>query len=271
MRKMNLISVPVLVLLLNSLAWGESPNVATGDIGVMAADSMFAKAVSLDNGIRQENKSADKPGFVAKKSLKKAFFLSLLIPGAGEYYAGAKSQAKVFLGTEALIWSFAGISKFRGEMWKRDYRNYAAQHAGANPDRTEDIYYQNVYEYSSSYWYNEDIWAEARMIYPDDPAAQETYVSGLLYGPADSWTWTSRDDWYSYRELRVKSQESLHRISYSFGAALVNRLLSSVNAARLAKRYNKNRFNKAEARQGWDMGFFADKDCELGIVFNKSF
>jgi len=70
------------------------------------------------------------------------------------------------------------------------------------------------------------------MIYPDDPQAQETYVSGLLYGSSDDWAWQTQGDWYQYRGLRVRSQESLHRISYSYGAAILNHLLSAVNAAR---------------------------------------
>lgn len=208
---------------------------------------------------------------VPKKSLKKAFFMSLVLPGAGEYYAGAKTQAKAFLGAEALIWSFAAFNKFQGEMWKRDYRNFAAQQAGANPEQTEDIYYQNVYEYPSSYWYNEDLWAEARMIYPDDPQAQETYVIGLLYGSPDDWAWQTQSDWYQYRGLRVRSQEALHRISYSYGAAILNHLLSAVNAARLTKRYNKNRLKRAELKESWQLRFLTTRSCDIGLALGKGF
>jgi hypothetical protein len=205
----------------------------------------------------------------AKKSIKGAFLGSLLLPGAGEYYVGSKTQAKVFAGAEAMIWAFAAISKFRGEMWKRDYRNYAAQYAGANPDRTEDIYYQNMYEYSSSYWYNQDAWVEARMIYPDDPQAQESYVADLLYGPEDEWTWTSYSDWNSYRGLRIKSQESLHRINYSYGAAILNHLLSAVNAARIAKKYNKRRLSRADHGENWRLRFFSANNSAIGIALGR--
>ncbi len=206
-----------------------------------------------------------------KKSIKKAFFMSLVLPGAGEYYAGSKKQAKAFMGTEALIWSFYGFTWFQGEMWKRDYRNFAAQQAGANPERTEDIYYQNVYEYTSSYWYNEDVWAEARMIYPDDPQAQESYVAGLLYESPDDWAWQTRDDWYQYRSLRVKSQEALHRRSYSVGAAILNRLLSAVNAARLTKRYNKKRPLRAGLQDYWQLRFLSNRNCDIGLALGRNF
>lgn len=207
---------------------------------------------------------------VPKKSIKKAFFMSLILPGAGEYYVGEKKYAKVFLGTEALIWSFALFSKFQGEMWRTDYRNYAAQYAGANSDRTEDIYYQNIYEYASSDWYNVDIWAEARMIYPDDPASQEAYVADKLYGTEDDWAWQSMSDWYQYRGLRVKSQEALHRISYSNGAAILNHLLSAVNAARLAKKQNRLRL-RAGLHEDWQLRFLSGGKYDFGLALNKNF
>ena len=40
-----------------------------------------------------------------KKSVAKAMFFSLLIPGAGEYYVGETGYTKFFLGMEILAWS----------------------------------------------------------------------------------------------------------------------------------------------------------------------
>ncbi len=162
------------------------------------------------------------------------------------------------------------FSKFQGEMWRRDYRNFAAQYAGANSGRTEDVYYQNIYEYASSYWYNADIWAEARMIYPDDPASQEIYVAGKLYGAEDAWTWQTNSNWYQYRGLRVKSQEALHRISYSYGAAILNHLLSAVNAARLAKKQNKLRL-RAGLQEDWQLRFLSGGQYDFGLALNRNF
>jgi len=265
----NIIFAIVMAMMLTGSLTGQEPVTV---INKAEPDTLTKKPDIQDGGISDlsENVIRDKQ-IGPKKSIKKAFFLSLVLPGAGEYYAGAKTHAKAFLGAEALIWSFAAFSKFQGEMWKRDYRNFAAQQAGANPARTEDIYYQNIYEYSSSYWYNEDVWAEARMIYPDDPQAQESYVSGLLYGSPDDWSWQTSDDWYQYRGMRVKSQEALHRISYSYGAAVMNHLLSAVNAARLTKRYNKRRSTRAELDKEWQLRFLTDRGCDIGLALGKGF
>ena len=174
-----------------------------------------------------------------RKSARKAFFLSLLVPGSGEYYVGQKGYTKGFVAAEAVIWSAALFNKYQGDMWRRDYIGYAAQEAGSNSGRTDDFYYQNVYEWPNSFWYNEDQWRQARELYPYDPAAQQAYVEGKIYSEEDSWEWQNYDQWYYYRGLRVKSRNALHRISYSVGASVLNHMLSAVNAARLAKRFNK--------------------------------
>ncbi|MDO9067249.1 MAG: hypothetical protein Q7W05_02195, partial [Deltaproteobacteria bacterium] len=117
----------------------------------------------------------------SRKSARKAFFLSLLVPGSGEYYVGQKGYTKGFVAAEAVIWSAALFNKYQGDMWRRDYIGYAAQEAGSNSGRTDDFYYQNVYEWPNSFWYNEDQWRQARELYPYDPAAQQAYVDGKLY------------------------------------------------------------------------------------------
>jgi len=178
---------------------------------------------------------AEKP---RPKSVRKAFFLSLAVPGAGEYYVGQKRYTRGFLTSEAMIWSFALFSRYQGSMWRDDYISYAALEAGTNSARRDDLYYQNVYEWPNSIWYNEYQWVEARDLYPDDPAAQAAYVADKLYAGADAWEWQSEEEWNRFRSLRVKSESAYRRVTYAAGAALLNHLLSAVNAARLAKSHN---------------------------------
>jgi hypothetical protein len=184
---------------------------------------------------------------IDRKSIKQAFFMSLAVPGAGEYYVGAKRYSAGFLTAEGLIWTAALVSKFQGDMWRRDYRDYAALRAGANFGRSDDNYYRDIYEYPNSDWYNEDQWRQAREQFPNDLASQAAFVSGKLYTAADAWRWQSDDEWSSYRSLRVRSRKALQRISYAAGSAVLNHLLSAVNAARLARSYNKRQVVKAES------------------------
>jgi hypothetical protein len=243
MKNYSLLTMAIAVI--SSVCWAQLPSegdpAAKTSEAVLAAslDSLYAPQIATE--IR-------KP----KKSVKKAFLLSLVLPGAGEGYIGHDHQSRGFLSAEGVIWGVALFSKLQGEIWKHDYISFAAQTAGSNPDRTDDFYYQNIYEWPNSYWYNENQWREARELYPYDPAAQEAYVSGKLYGENDAWEWGNYEEWYKFRNLRVKSRNALHRISYALGAAVLNRMLSSVNAARLAKRYNKNRLKSASA---WEWHF----------------
>ncbi|MCI0530542.1 MAG: hypothetical protein L0Y74_01105, partial [candidate division Zixibacteria bacterium] len=59
------------------------------------------------------------------KSTKKAFIYSLILPGAGEFYADSKLKAAAFIGMEALFW--AGYFHFdgKGDDKKVEYRSYA--------------------------------------------------------------------------------------------------------------------------------------------------
>jgi hypothetical protein len=217
------------------------PASSTGSNEIIIREAPVAKPVPGDAVA-----AAARAG-VNRKSIKRAFFMSLALPGAGEDYVGNKKYAVGFATAEGLIWTFALVSKFQGEMWKRDYRVYAAQSAGANFSRADDDYYRDIYEYPNSDWYNEDQWRQAREQCPNDPAAQAEFVSGKLYESADAWRWRSDDEWSQYRSLRVRSRKTLQRISYAAGSALLNHLLSAVNAARLARTHNQRQIIKAEA------------------------
>lgn len=212
---------------------------STGRPAAITADSARALRPEAKAGIEDSAGRAEaKPKPPKPKSIKRAFFLSLAVPGAGEYYVGQKRYTKGFLASEALIWSFALLSRYQGSMWKDDYIALAAQAAGANPGREDDLYYQNIYEWPNSDWYNEYQWAEARDLYPGDPAAQAAYVADKLYSAVDAWEWGSDEDWDRFRGLRVKSESAYRRVTYAAGAALLNHMLSAVNAARLAKSHN---------------------------------
>jgi len=202
-----------------------------------------------------------------RKSIKKAFFLSLLLPGSGEYYVGQKGYTRGFLAAEGLIWSFALFSNFQGRMWRDDYIGYAAQEAGSNANRRDERYYKDIYEWPNSDWYNEYQWVLARDLYPDDPQAQAAYVADKLYAATDAWEWTTMEEWGRFRSLRVKSESAYRRVTYAMGAAVLNHLLSAVNAARMAKRYNNRRARKLS----WDLDLCPSPDGSLTLRLNGRF
>lgn len=269
---MRSIASAVIILLMASVtALSQSvPADSAGKAANPAADSVKARlrfqAVQPADTAGQPLAESRPAG---RRSVKKAFFLSLAVPGAGEYYVGQKRYTKGFLASEALIWSFALFSRYQGSMWREDYITFAAAQAGANSGREDDLYYQNIYEWPNSDWYNEYQWAEARDLYPDDPSAQAAYVADKLYSAADAWEWQSAEDWNRFRNLRVKSESAYRRVTYAAGTALLNHLMSAVNAARLAKGHN-DRLPKKK-RLAVDMSVIPTADGGLGVTLTGRF
>ena len=257
MRMIIIIASAILALWSQARAQTSLDAVVSGKI---KQASPFSAAT--DTGVPEKA-----PAVRTVKSVKKAFFLSLALPGAGEYYVGQKAYTKGFLAAEVVIWSFALLSRYQGNVWRDDYIAFAAVQAGANPQRRDEEYYRDIYEWPNSYWYNEYQWVEARDLYPDDPAAQAAYVADKLYSDADSWEWSNYQDWDRFRSLRIKSENAYRRITYALGTALLNHVLSAVNAARLAKGYNQKAKQK---RFTWDLEV-SPRDEGLALRLRGSF
>jgi hypothetical protein len=205
-----------------------------------------------------------------RKSVKKAFFLSLLVPGAGEHYTGNKKYTRGFLTAEGTIWTVLLVSHFRERMWRKDYIGFAAQEAGSNPNREDDNYYKNLYEWPNSDWYNEYQWAEARDLYPNDPTAQANYVADKLYNDTDGWEWQSASEWDYFRSLRVKSMNSGQRYRFARDAIILNHLLSAVNAARLARSYNRALAKKRKSLS-LDLNLYPTMEGRLAMAMTGRF
>jgi hypothetical protein len=77
----------------------------------------------------------EKEGHTPKRA-RQAFFLSLLLPGAGHYYVHAPRNARAFLEVESALWAtFLGFRAY-GSWREADYRSFAVLHAKANPSST---------------------------------------------------------------------------------------------------------------------------------------
>jgi hypothetical protein len=63
-----------------------------------------------------------------QKSTKRGFLYSLLIPGAGEFYAGSKIKAALFLGLEAAFWTGYFSYHKKGKDKENEYLDYADAH-----------------------------------------------------------------------------------------------------------------------------------------------
>ena len=174
------------------------------------------------------------------KSPGKAFFLSLLVPGLGELYAGSSLKGKIFLATEAAVWSgFAAFEQYSA--WKeRDYELYSVAHADVSIEGKDDDFFKNIAAYEDIKSYNQDQ-LHAR-------EWDEVYWDEKFY----HWDWDSPESREKFNEIRDSSRRAHRRALNMVGAAVLNRLISAIDAVRTAKAFNRR---SQEYDTGFHLGF----------------
>jgi len=172
------------------------------------------------------------------KSPRKAFLLSLLLPGLGEYYAGETGRAKIFLGTEIGIWTSFGAFRVYESLRATDAKLFAVTRARAKADPPFVFSGSIATDAHSTLDYLHDLeFYRSR----DDFNRRARWRSGQgasVYPETEEWQWEWENDAarLRYRELRNSERRARQRSFYAVGAAFFNRLISGIDAARLARR-----------------------------------
>jgi hypothetical protein len=198
------------------------------------------------------------------KSRFLALGLSLLLPGAGQYYTDHKSKTGIFGSAEAAIWGgFLGLRQY-GSWKKDDYRAWAAYHAGADINDKSDLYFEKL-----TYYDNVDQYNQLAPLYDGDEAT-------LFLSPNDYWNWDTDGNRNHYRSLRNQSKNAYRRSLFLVGAAIINRILAGIDAYRAADYYGDNsEFGAADISSsgglGWTVyyestGPLWDSELEIGLV-----
>lgn len=237
MRRRNWIGTLALLALVvgGSPAGAASPGVGSLD---RAAASVFAERrterwdASLCAARSAQAPTAVDEGraCVGPKSARKAFFLSLLLPGLGQRYLGQDRRSLLYLGAEAGVWMTVGAFWLQGSMREDRYREYAEIVAGADPDRDDDEYYRNVGLYNSSDTYNLLIRWEARALHPYDTDAQRAYYAENILPEDLAWSWPDEAAFDEYKHLRRRSKHAYRSAVNCIGLAVLNRLVSAIDA-----------------------------------------
>lgn len=194
-----------------------------------------------------------------KVNVTKATVYSLLLPGAGQWYAGDKNRAGVFLAGEGVMWAAFAYFKTVQSAKQDDYEAYALANAGINPEGKNDDFYRILSFYNSREEYN----SAGRIIDPSRP-----YYPNNEYW---NWRWRSEADLEQYRTLRNQRAEARNRSRFALGALVVNRLLSAFDAWQVAKSVNR------QARMeltGWKVGVKGKpfgSDPKVMVTFKRKF
>ena len=167
------------------------------------------------------------PAETGRKSVLKAALFSALVPGGGQYYLDRHRTARYYFAAEAATW--IGYIAFRtyGNWRKTDYIDFAAVYADAQlAGKSEDFlswvgFYSNIREFNNL----------GRAFDPERPYLWDT--------PANHWEWQTDQDRQTYRDLRNRSKEAYRKSDFMIGAAIVNRIVSVIDAVRSAIRMNR--------------------------------
>ncbi len=255
----------VIILLSGQMAWGEGLGPDASKLGKLEAGFLAQNSPSLQQRVKTSLAGQQS---VERKSIQKAFLLSAILPGVGEYYMGSKTRMILFGGIEVLSWTGYLTYHHKGKVKEKEFQRFANDEQNWNLydyldfvndqflDGTNyhDKYYPDVYDPAD--WDSIqnhlpdafihdvlDAWSHDRQQYYE--MIGKYYNSQFGPGWQDSKrTSDSLYCWYSdnaetYMDMRGLSNKFLKRAKWGVGAALVNRVLSAFDAALLAKSHNK--------------------------------
>jgi hypothetical protein len=181
--------------------------------------------------------SADSDG---RKSLLKAAAASALLPGLGERYVGHDRRAKLFHAAEFAIWGTYVGYEIQGDRRRDRYEEFAVVNGDAASGQDSD-YYEHIGLWISLEEWHDIVRRDARLQYPDDPAAQALFFEqNKRYDEGEQWSWPDDETRVRYRQLRSLSERSYRNGRLAVGAAIVNRLASMMDALALARSHNRS-------------------------------
>ena len=213
-----LISVLIISMLLSSYGWSGIKKKQDG----VSGKQEFHKSLLVS-----ENKS-DQQSNINSPSRGKAFLLSLLIPGWGEYYAGSPKMAKIFLGAEIALWTSYCCFRVYGNWRENDYKNFAIAHAHINPAGKDHDYFVNIEHYDDIQTYNQTKLQQRNLdaLYPEN----REY----------SWKWDNKSNRLKYEKIRMSSDQAFSNSVLLLGIVVVNHIVSGIDAMRVAIKADKD-------------------------------
>ena len=204
------------------------------------------------------------------KSLKRGFVYSLILPGAGEFYADSKIKAGIFLGLEALFWTGYFTYHSKGVDKRNEYKAYA------NANWSDSDYWNRMLEIYGDTIFKAKAGDKLLSINPNiDDSVVITHELPSSYATKDSagtlviiMTGSRSQQYYemigkydqfrygwgdydieamiantayrsTYLDIRNESNRFLDRSKLAIMASLANRVLSAFDAAITVKRYNR--------------------------------
>lgn len=203
------------------------------------------QTVAYQDTLTKEQRLAQLPGY---KLPKRALLFSALIPGAGELYAKSYLKAAAFFLVEAGAWTFCGIYNKKGNEKEDEYQQFANEKW--NPMKWSS-WYENIPEDQRKSFthasHMEELIKENRktqqyfeMIgkYAEFVVGWENVPSDLTYEQILDYRRNQCEIADQYMQLRAKSNDLFEKARTGTTIAMLNHLLSAIDAAWTAKIHN---------------------------------
>lgn len=151
-------------------------------------------------------------------------FMSLLLPGAGEWALGEKNLAKIFIGTDlAMLAGYFG-SRAYADVLEKDFHAFAAQHAGIISRNKTEQYWIDIGNASNIYLFNERRRVQ-RNLEATWPETDQFY-----------WQWDEEANRIKYVDLRSKQHRWERAATFIVGGMILNRIISMIDVVRIIRR-----------------------------------
>jgi hypothetical protein len=249
-------AIPVTLWVVAFSLTGGAPSSADTHAWAPLADLYAARPLAIGQsahasllaGVGESAVAGDAAGDQAPRSTnpRRALVFSLLLPGAGELYLGHKGRATGFFVTEGAIWAHFAAWEIAGRLRKNDYIEQARLNAGVGIDSESDDYWRLVGTYVRSSGtgpdaYEESLRRDARLEFPDDPAAQDAWVDERLPTGNRAWDWSNGSLQESYVATRQNASRAFNRAKFSFALAILNRIASAIDTQILHRSDSRSR------------------------------
>ncbi len=194
---------------------------------------------SLSGIDNNEAKAFQQTSGIEEKSVSKALLFSLVVPGLGEKYVGKNKVSKYLVIGEVALWGLYIFHNEYGKWLKDDYKLFSREHANVNIEGKDKRYFVNIGNFFDIYGYNKKkrLDREDEFVYDD---INDYY-----------WRWDSDENKEKFKNTRIKSDEYNNRLNYFVTGIFLNHIVSGINAAISAKRFNKSK----NAASNWKLEY----------------
>lgn len=142
---------------------------------------------------------------------------SLILPGWGERRMGESTRGTILTSTEVTLWlGYLGLTAY-SDWRERDFKAYAADHAGINTANKNGQYWVDLGGYDNINEFNDD---QLRNRLPD-----RIYNDITTY----HWDWPNRAIRVQYDRMRIQSRAASKYATFAIGAMVVNRIISALD------------------------------------------